>query len=468
MWLSDSVGVNLAEPESRVPPPSRGSYPVRPRNRVRPLIDGEVAFRRICQAIEAARYSVWTTIAFMMPDFLMPDGRGSLFDVLDGAVARGGDVRVIFWRPNPETSRFEPRVFSGTPAQRQMLTERNSQFRIRWDRALTGNCQHQKSWLIDAGQASEIAFVGGINLNPKSVVSPGHPGEGHNHDAYVEIAGPSASDVHHNFVQRWNQASERMAKDGVWGHDGDDELAFPVEASGPQGDSVVQIQRTVRAGRYTQSAPAPNGPAIDIAEGETSIFEQYCLAIRSAQHSVYIENQAFEVSEIVSALNGALERGVEVVVLVPAELDSADHARLRRPEWRAFLDERAALGRYDNFGLAGIAGLNGNGGRSDVYVHAKLMLVDDEWATIGSGNLHANSLFGSTEMNASIWDPAAVRTLRCELFSEHLGEKTAHLDARAALRFYRQVARDNRQKKDTGDSQWQGLAYRLDPATYGR
>jgi cardiolipin synthase A/B len=281
--------VSFDVPGSDIPAPSRGSYPVRPGNRVRPLIDGEVAFRRICEAIEAARYSVWSTVAFMTPDFLMPDGRGSLFDALDGATARGVDVRVIFWRPNPETSQFEPRVFSGTPAQRQMLAARNTGFRIRWHRAAAGYCQHQKSWLIDAGLASEIAFVGGINLNPKSVVPPGHQGAGQHHDAYVEIAGPSASDIHHNFVQRWSQASERVAPDGVWGRDGDDDLAFPVSVSRLQGDSTVQIQRTVRAGRYSTSASAPNGPAFDIAEGETSIFEQYRLAIGAARHAIYIE-----------------------------------------------------------------------------------------------------------------------------------------------------------------------------------
>ena len=62
-----------------------GSYPIRAGNRVRPLIDGEPAFRRICQAIESARRSVWVTVAFIHENFQMPDGRGSLFDVLDAA-----------------------------------------------------------------------------------------------------------------------------------------------------------------------------------------------------------------------------------------------------------------------------------------------------------------------------------------------------------------------------------------------
>jgi phosphatidylserine/phosphatidylglycerophosphate/cardiolipin synthase-like enzyme len=143
---------------------------VRAGNLVRPLIDGEPAFRRICAAVGAARHSVWVTITFLWPGFEMPDQRGSLFDLLDDAVRRGLDVRVIFWRVNPETEWAEPHSFSGSQAQRDMLLARGSRFRVRWDRAHGSYCQHQKSWLVDAGQPSETTFVGGISLNPHSVV----------------------------------------------------------------------------------------------------------------------------------------------------------------------------------------------------------------------------------------------------------------------------------------------------------
>jgi phosphatidylserine/phosphatidylglycerophosphate/cardiolipin synthase-like enzyme len=53
-----------------------------------------------------------------------------------------------------------------------LLNERRSGLKIRWDRAYPGFCQHQKSWLIDAGAETETAFVGGINLNPHSMVAP--------------------------------------------------------------------------------------------------------------------------------------------------------------------------------------------------------------------------------------------------------------------------------------------------------
>ena len=98
---------------------------------------------------------------------------------------------------------------------------------------------------------------------------------------------------------------------------------------------------------------------------------------------------------------------------------------------------------------------------------AKLMVVDDAWATIGSCNLHRPSLYGNAEMNASIWDAAFARELRCALLSEHLATETATLDAREALRLYRRIARGNRARRDAGSTDWPGLAFTLDPETYG-
>ena len=117
-----------------IPHAAGGSYPLRAGNAVRPWVDGVPAFRRIGEAIEAARRSLWLTVAFFRPDFRMPDSRQSLFEVLDRAAARGLDVRVIFWRPNPEFS-GEGGTFPGSPDDRRMLEERGSRFRARWDRA---------------------------------------------------------------------------------------------------------------------------------------------------------------------------------------------------------------------------------------------------------------------------------------------------------------------------------------------
>ncbi len=164
--------------DSPIPFVQSGSYPVRPGNSVRPLVDGEPAFRRICEAIAAARHRVWVTVTFMWAGFQMPDGRGSALDVLDDAAARGLDVRLIFWRPDAATDYLKRNAFWGSAEQVALLEARRSGVKIRWDHAYPGFCQHQKSWLIDAGTGHETAFVGGINLNPHSVAAPGHHGEG--------------------------------------------------------------------------------------------------------------------------------------------------------------------------------------------------------------------------------------------------------------------------------------------------
>jgi cardiolipin synthase len=53
--------------------------------------------------------------------------------------------------------------FSGTEAERTWLHGRAGRWLARWDRAHGRYCQHQKSWLVDAGEPGETAFVGGIN-----------------------------------------------------------------------------------------------------------------------------------------------------------------------------------------------------------------------------------------------------------------------------------------------------------------
>lgn len=453
---------------SHIQPRDFASYPLRAGNTIRPLIDGEPAFRRICQAVEAARRSVWVTVAWFRQTFLLPDGRGTLFDLLDGAVARGLDVRVIFWRPNEETTyAAEGATFAGTDADHRLLAARGSRFRARWDRGFGAFCQHQKSWLIDAGHETEIAFVGGINLNPRSMARPGHPGGGGIHDAYVEIEGPAATDVHHNFVQRWNEASDRNANDGTWGHGGNDELPFPATASIGRGSACVQIQRNLHGDLYRNAHPAPGAASYPVAGGERSIRQQYLDAIEAARQTIYIENQALSVEAIVVALKRALSRGVDVIMLLPAEPEKWFTAARLRPDWAVFFEQLASLGQFDGFAMCGIASLGSSDRREPIYVHAKLMIVDGEWATIGSCNLHSNSLEGHSEMNATVWDRDFAQDLRRGLFHEHLGIDTSLLEDREALALFRRIARENGRRLAAGLHDWQGLVFSLDPSRYG-
>src|SRR6185437_16454889 len=94
-----------------IPFVSTGTYPVRTGNTLRPLIDGTAAFGRICAAIEASTSSIWLTVTFLWAEFEMPDGKGTLFDVLDKAAKRNVDVRIIFWRPDHTTAAWRRNAF---------------------------------------------------------------------------------------------------------------------------------------------------------------------------------------------------------------------------------------------------------------------------------------------------------------------------------------------------------------------
>ena len=137
-----------------------------------------------------------------------------------------------------------------------------------------------------------------------------------------------------------------------------------------------------------------------------------------------------------------------------------------RGQFARLFEHLAALARHPGFTLAAIAGNLAGGGYHEVYVHAKLMLVDDAWATIGSTNVADRSFREDTELNASFWHAPSVRALREALLLEHLGEPTGALELRAALARAQQLARENAARKERGEP-LAGLVYALDPSRYG-
>jgi phosphatidylserine/phosphatidylglycerophosphate/cardiolipin synthase-like enzyme len=337
---------------------------------------------------------------------------------------------------------------------------------IRWDKAYPGFCQHQKTWLIDPLEDDSTSFVGGINLNPHSLVRPDHRGAGHNHDVYVEVMGPAVADVQHNFVQRWNGASERDRDDGRWGKRSGEELAYPATLPSSRGTAFVQIQRTTHAGLYHDAHPAPDGPAFPIGLGERTNFHQYDAAIRGARRTIYLEHQHLDVPAIIDALDDALTRGVRVVAMLPAEPVISNDPLARSPS-AGIIASRARLARHERFTLAGMAGQGVDGRRMPIHVHSKLILIDDEWASVGSCNVHHYSMTGNGELNAAYHDPASVRALRAELFREHLGDDTQGLEDTDAFDRFQHVARANRRRHELNDPFWESMAIALDATSYG-
>jgi phosphatidylserine/phosphatidylglycerophosphate/cardiolipin synthase-like enzyme len=88
-----------------------------------------------------------------------------------------------------------------------------------------------------------------------------------------------------------------------------------------------------------------------------------------------------------------------------------------------------------------------------VYVHAKIGIVDDRWLTIGSANLNAHSFFNDTEVNVQVFDETLARATRLRLRSEHLGlpeDEIAGDPADVVDRHWIPIARRERGRRHAG------------------
>lgn len=194
---------------------------------------------------------------------------------------------------------------------------------------------------------------------------------------------------------------------------------LPVIVDPPERDhafgSVVQILSTVP---YHYGSGMP--------DEEYSLRDGYANAISKARSFVYVEDQFFwSVSvppapdDIVQLL---IERvrgvdGVNVIVIVPwpksGLLGTVEAGR------RA-LAVKALLRAQDSASGKVIIATPFRG-NTPVYVHAKTLIVDDEYALVGSGNVNRRSFQSDFEVGLGIADPHRVRHLRQRLWAEHLG-----------------------------------------------
>jgi phosphatidylserine/phosphatidylglycerophosphate/cardiolipin synthase-like enzyme len=167
--------------------------------------------------------------------------------------------------------------------------------------------------------------------------------------------------------------------------------------------------------------------------------------VRNAERFVYLENQYLwlypyltpwaiavklalpqtespDMRRNISKLAEALRRGATVAIVLP------DHPNVGRMSTDDSLQrlqeeapEAAREGRIRAFCLATGAEVNGEVAYRPIYVHAKVAIIDDMWATVGSANLNNRGMRDDTEMNVAVLEPELARDLRLLLTAEHLG-----------------------------------------------
>ncbi|PZS39003.1 MAG: phospholipase, partial [Pseudonocardiales bacterium] len=295
------------------------------------------------------------------------------------------------------------------------------------------------------------AFVGGIDLGYSRNDDSQHDGDPQVmdfpdsygprppwHDIQAEVRGAAVHDLEHTFRERWYGSTVldlpspvRQLYDRAYhmGATTSRPLPEPVpDQSMPRGTHAVQVLRTypARVRRY------PFAPL-----GERSIAHAYRKAFTRARSLVYLEDQYFWSRPVAGLIASALRDhpDLHVIAVVPRYPDN-DGPVTRMPGLIARHDvvRACAAAGGDRFVIYDLENHQGN----PVYVHAKIVVVDDVWAMVGSDNLNRRSWSHDSELSIGVLDaepdvreprdPAGLgdgarvfaRDLRLRLCCEHL------------------------------------------------
>jgi len=188
-------------------------------------------------------------------------------------------------------------------------------------------------------------------------------------------------------------------------------------------------------------------------KGEAGVLEAYRKAITNAEDFIYLENQYFTNKYIIGALKKALDLkpNLQIIMLINEVPDVPTYRSWQHYGFEFMgLDLQKLIIENPQIGVfAKWSGKfqNGKNKLRNCYIHSKVAIVDDIWATIGTSNLDGSSLsyaeeFGSSElsanhrnmeMNAIMFDTESPRSGNIEnfrkiLWGEHFGMDITHLE----------------------------------------
>lgn len=316
-------------------------------NRVTTLRDGDDAYPPMLAAIRAAESTIWISTYIFDRDEV-----GIEFaDALGEAVARGVDVRVLIdglgeW--------YSPRRIGTLLKRRGVDFERflmpsllppSLQINLRY---------HRKLLLVDG----HVGFTGGMNIGKRHMVA-GRTEHNGTRDLHFEVRGPIIAEMEAIFREDWTFAR----KDATW-----PEAKLQTQGSVNQGSAHVRAVNS--------------GPNEDLENLRWILLG----ALSKAKQSIRIMTPYFIAEpSLVAALNAAVLRGVPVTLILPARNN------LFYMTWAA----HSQLWQVLEFGVRVFE-------EAGAFSHTKLILIDDDYALIGSSNLDPRSLRLNFEFNLEV------------------------------------------------------------------
>ena len=413
-------------PASKLPAWSEG-------NQVEPLVHGATYFDRLVTEVEALseRDYLFFTDWRGDPDQKMREDGPTIKELFCHAAERGVVVKGLVWRSHLDWLQYseeENRNLSEDIAEAggEVLLDQ---------RVRMGGSHHQKLVVIRHPGAPErdVAFAGGIDLCHSRRDDASHRGDSQAvqmakqygdrppwHDVQLQLRGPVVGALDATFRERWEDpASVDMLNPFAWLRDklkGTDMTAGPLPELPPDpppcGPHAVQVLRTYADGHFTYDF-AP--------DGERSIARAYCKAVPRARRLIYLEDQYLWSKQVADLFARALRENpdLHLVAVVPRHPD--EDGRLALPpnqvgRWQALETcHRAAPDRVHVFDVENHEG-------TPVYVHAKVCVIDDEWACSGSDNFNRRSWTHDSEISCAVLDADGkfARDLRLRLMREHL------------------------------------------------
>ena len=329
-------------------------------NDVQVFTDGYSMYQELFRRIAKAKHHIHLEFYIFENDAV---GR-LLRDLLIDKAREGVSVRLLYddvgcWDVNPMF--YDEMLCEGIEV-RSFLKVRFPQFTSK-----VNYRNHRKLAIIDG----KVGFIGGMNIALRYL--KGVPW-GVWRDTHICLKGKAVYGIQTAFLTDWFAVDRTLLTSAQY---------FPKMDT--VGTSVAQIVTSDPVGEWH-----------DIMLGLVK-------AISCAQRYIYVETPYFLPTEqVMAAFQTAALSGVDVRLMIPKKAD----AFITHKGTMSYLDELMKSGVKVYFYRAG-------------FLHSKLWVADDEWASVGSTNLDFRSFEHNFEANVFFYDEKTVCTLK-EIFLEDM------------------------------------------------
>lgn len=332
------------------------AFPLTRGNQVRFFYEGLPAYLEMKEALQAAKQHIHLEYFIIQPD----DSGQKLVDLLVKKAQSGVEVRVLYDAMGSHRlhRRFLKPLFQAGGRACAFLPLDPLRRRIQVNMR-----NHRKIAVVDG----RVAFTGGLNIGNEYLGEV--PRFGFWRDTHVRLEGPAVASLQRVFAEDWDFAAGEHLK-------GPNYFPSPAEVK-TDGDTDVQVIHS--------------GPD----QTRNGIREVYFAAILRARERLWIASPYFVPDAgLYDALCLAGYLGVDVRLLCQFHPD----------KWIPFFAGRYYFGEVLRAGVKVYQYTKG-------MMHSKVVLVDGQWASVGTANLDNRSLHLNFEVNCLIHTPERIAEL---------------------------------------------------------